>query len=100
MTIRAAARCRAVQLASGHRFDPDELFHLVEAALAPAARPRFVRIIDAFETTGSHKVVKHRLQNEGVDPTKVTDKIYWYNSEKRTYTTLAKNRYQTVLGKL
>ena len=90
----------AGQLSNGHRFDAKEVFDLVETCLAPAARPRFIRIIDEFETTASYKVVKHRLQSEGVNPTEIGDKVYWYNSEKRTYTTLAKNRYKTVIGRL
>jgi solute carrier family 27 fatty acid transporter 6 len=76
------------------------VFDVVETGLAPAARPRFIRVVDKLKTTASFKVIKHNLQKQGVSPKDIDGKVYWYDSQKRTYTKLTTKDYSTVITKI
>ncbi len=65
----------AVVVPEGEAFDA-EAFAAAAERLPAYARPRFVRVTDALETTGTHKVRKTTFASEGVDPAKVTDDLY------------------------
>ena len=52
---------------------------LVGAAVSdlPAyAQPRFVRVMGSLAKTGTFKIQKNELRNDGVDPSKVADVLY------------------------
>lgn len=66
-------------------FDGDALFELVDEHLFPAARPRFVRLVDHIETTDSFKFVKTRLRDEGVHPGRIDDPVYVLDEAAETY---------------
>lgn len=58
------------------------LFRLhMEANLPAPARPRFVRLLQEAETTGTFKYKKMDLISEGFDLTKTKDPIYVLNTE-------------------
>ncbi|MBV9859959.1 MAG: long-chain-acyl-CoA synthetase [Alphaproteobacteria bacterium] len=57
-------------------FDLTAFRHSVCARLPDYARPLFLRIRDAIETTGTFKPVKRDLAREGCDPQLVTDALY------------------------
>jgi len=40
------------------------------------AQPRFVRVLNRLQTTGTFKIQKTELRADGVDPTKLGDRIY------------------------
>jgi len=84
--------CVAIQLQEGASFDGDALFEETEAHLFEAARPIYARVVEALETTGTHKTVKARLRDEGVDPARVSDALYVRDEEGRTYVALAAPR--------
>ena len=56
-------------------FDPD---HLWDAAsdLPSYAQPRFVRVLPSLSTTGTFKIQKSQLKQEGADPSRVSDSLY------------------------
>ena len=90
----------AVEVAHGHAFTPKEIFDIVETGLAPAARPRFIRVVQELETTASFKVIKHQLQNEGINPQQVSDDLYWYDSQARTYSPFGAKEFASVTEKI
>ncbi|MFT5357241.1 MAG: fatty-acyl-CoA synthase, partial [Polyangiales bacterium] len=45
----------------------------------PAARPRFLRIVSATDATPTHKTKTVLLRQEGADPSKVTDPLYYFD---------------------
>jgi fatty-acyl-CoA synthase len=53
----------ALQLRSGARFDPDEFAAFVDglADVGPKWRPRYVRVVHEFPTTGTNKIIKRTL---------------------------------------
>ena len=40
------------------------------------AQPRFVRVLEQLQKTGTFKIQKTQLKSEGVDPARVHDPIY------------------------
>lgn len=90
----------AIELADNANFNGQLLFDVVESGLAPAARPRFVRVVDRLATTASFKVIKHELQREGIHPGQVDGAIYFYDSKARSYSRLTKSSYRAVVERL
>ncbi len=75
----------AIKLRPGTSLEPQALFDEVERHLIDAARPRFVRLVNALETTETMKFKKHALQRDGIDPAR-TGPLYVYDKAGKTYT--------------
>ena len=60
------------------------------------ARPRFVRVLGAMDTTATFKVQKSRLEQEGADPSKVNDDLFVLTPEGYQALTIA--RWRDVLS--
>ncbi|WP_310212482.1 long-chain-acyl-CoA synthetase [Caulobacter sp. BE264] len=63
-------------------FDLDAFAKYVDEALPSYARPLFVRLQKAIETTGTFKYRKIDLVNEGFDPSKTKDPLYFRDPAK------------------
>jgi fatty-acyl-CoA synthase len=72
--MEGQAGLAALVLENG-RFDA-ESFWRVAQELPSYAQPRFVRIIDQFDTTATFKIQKVALRKEGIDPVKHAGKLY------------------------
>ncbi|RLB65992.1 MAG: long-chain-acyl-CoA synthetase [Deltaproteobacteria bacterium] len=59
----------------GGAFDADAFWQAAQE-LPSYAQPRFLRLVDKLETTGTLKIQKHQLRAQGVDPSQVTDPLY------------------------
>lgn len=90
----------SAQLQPNTSFDGSFLFQFVEQQLMPAARPQFIRIVDNLSLTDTFKIKKFKLQQEGADPTVVTDPLYVYNAELSTYSPLSTQLYTQILPRL
>lgn len=83
--------------------DPDrkvDMKHLaagLKAAMPAYARPIFVRILDKVDMTGTYKLRKVELQQEGFNPNSTADTIY-YMSSKGSYEVLTPEGYQKILN--
>ncbi|MGM0578593.1 MAG: alpha/beta fold hydrolase [Myxococcota bacterium] len=75
----------AVELEEGERFDGEAMFGLVTRHLTPAARPRFLRVVKRLDVTDTLKFVKTDLQEDGADPGRFGDPLYWYDEASRAY---------------
>jgi acyl-CoA synthetase (AMP-forming)/AMP-acid ligase II len=75
----------AIELIEGAEFDGEHLYDLFDSNLFKAALPRFIRIVDRLETTTTLKLIKHKLQQEGADPSKVSDEMYYFREDERSY---------------
>jgi citronellyl-CoA synthetase len=56
--------------------DLDGFSEYVNRQLPSYARPLFLRIEPEIDVTGTFKMVKGKLREEGYDPQKVTDPLY------------------------
>ena len=68
-------------IVAGADFDLKAFYATAEARLPAFARPRFVRLLSAFDTTGTFKYKKTDLVREGFDPSRTKDKIYILNED-------------------
>jgi acyl-CoA synthetase (AMP-forming)/AMP-acid ligase II len=72
----------------GSSFDPASFYAHTSSALPSYARPLFVRVAPAVEVTGNFKNRKVRLQDEGFDPTRISDPLWLRDDASRTYVPL------------
>ncbi len=77
-------------------FDLKALAETVRKALPSCAVPKFVRFKEAFETTGTHKIKKKVLRDEGFDLGVVDDPLYVLLPEGAAYQPLTKELYQEI----
>jgi fatty-acyl-CoA synthase len=74
--------------ADGAGFDPTSFYAHATATLPAYARPLFVRVADALDVTGNFKNRKVRLQDEGFDPSRVGDPLWFREDEVKRYVPL------------
>jgi hypothetical protein len=60
------------------------------------ARPYFVRIRKEKDATTSFKQIKSYLQNEGFDPQKIKDPLYFFDPVKEKYIKLTSKIYMDI----
>jgi len=68
----------------------------MEKHLPSYARPLFVRVINQIDMTGTYKMKKLALQEEGFDITKISDRIYFYLNGK--YVSLGQELYTSIIS--
>jgi fatty-acyl-CoA synthase len=89
-------RAGMAALVTGEDFDLEALGRHILAELATYARPVFIRILPQMEITGTFKHRKVDLVREGFDPTRLSDPIYFLDSEKRSYVRLDAATYDRI----
>ena len=77
-------------------FDPIALRQHLAARLPEYARPLFLRVRDAIETTGTFKPTKQRLSREGYDPIATTDALYFDDREREAFVKLDAVLYKRI----
>ncbi|HEX2486374.1 MAG TPA: long-chain-acyl-CoA synthetase [Myxococcota bacterium] len=80
----------ALQLAPGESFDGKRFFAHVDGALPRYAAPLFVRLLVDVEMTGTFKLRKVTLQEEGFDPARVSDPLYFRDDAAGAYVALTR----------
>lgn len=69
----------------------------LKGAMPAYARPIFVRLLDHVDMTGTYKLRKVDLQQDGFNPNVTTDHIY-YMSSRGTYELLTSEAYDQILN--
>jgi solute carrier family 27 (fatty acid transporter), member 1/4 len=65
-----------------HKLDMEQLAIKIRGSLPPYARPIFIRLIETeIEMTGTFKLKKLDLQQEGFNVETIADPIYWLNPD-------------------
>jgi citronellyl-CoA synthetase len=72
------------------------LADIVIKGLPHYAVPKFIRFVNSFETTGTHKIKKNLLREEAFDPAKVSDPLYVLLPDSQEYIALTDNLYQEI----
>lgn len=70
-------RAGMAALVTGPGFNLATFQRGVEASLAPYAQPLFLRLLPTFETTGTFKYRKLDLVQDGFDPARVSEPLYF-----------------------
>ncbi|XP_029576394.1 very long-chain acyl-CoA synthetase isoform X1 [Salmo trutta] len=88
----------AVTVKVGEQFDGNKTFSHVASYLPAYARPRFIRIQNVVEVTGTFKQMKVRLVEEGFDPASITDPLYILQERKQSYTPMTGQIYSSIVA--
>ncbi|XP_077980750.1 long-chain fatty acid transport protein 6-like [Glandiceps talaboti] len=86
----------AVVLKDTDNFNFDKFYSFIYSKLPPYACPKFIRIRQTLDTTGTFKYTKTDLVKEGFDPTTVQN-VYIVDSDKKSYIRLDKDKYKVVV---
>ncbi|XP_069481724.1 long-chain fatty acid transport protein 6 [Ambystoma mexicanum] len=62
------------------------------------ACPRFLRIQDTMEITGTFKQQKFRLVQEGFDPSVIVDPLFFLDNSEKSYIAMTKDIYDGILA--
>ncbi|XP_068170096.1 long-chain fatty acid transport protein 2-like [Antennarius striatus] len=89
----------AVVLKEGQDFDCSDTYNKVVNHLPSYARPQIIRIQPCLEMTGTFKMRKVRLVEEGFNPTHIQDPLYFLDREQNTYVPLTEEIHRAVISK-
>ncbi|XP_030586852.1 very long-chain acyl-CoA synthetase-like [Archocentrus centrarchus] len=88
----------AVTLGEGLKFDSSAVFKHVENFLPTYARPRFIRIQVSLDVTGTFKLIKTKLVEQGFNTNEITDRLYFLNEKEKNYTPLTPDVFDSVIA--
>ncbi|KAG8516730.1 Long-chain fatty acid transport protein 6 [Galemys pyrenaicus] len=78
--------------------DLEKAYEQVVTYLPAYACPRFLRIQEKMEMTGTFKLQKFQLVEEGFSPLKISDPLYFMDSLKKSYVPLTKELYDQIMN--
>ena len=79
-------------------FDPQALYQQASRVLPRYAQPLFVRIRSQLEITGNYKNRKLRFQEDGFDPKRNEDSLYFRDDSAGRYVELDEHLYDELLA--
>uniref|UniRef100_A0A3P8PAG7 long-chain-fatty-acid--CoA ligase n=1 Tax=Astatotilapia calliptera TaxID=8154 RepID=A0A3P8PAG7_ASTCA len=88
----------AVTLRDGLKFDSTAVFKHVEDFLPSYARPRFLRIQRSLDITGTFKLIKTKVVEQGFNPNEITDPLYFLNEKEKNYTPLTPDVFDSIIA--
>ncbi|XP_031698567.1 very long-chain acyl-CoA synthetase-like [Anarrhichthys ocellatus] len=88
----------AVTVNEGAQFDGSRIYNHVVNYLPSYARPRFIRIQNAVEVTGTFKQMKVKLVEESFDPGRIQDPIYILDGKEKSYLPLTAQVYCSIVS--
>ncbi|XP_051975179.1 long-chain fatty acid transport protein 2-like [Xyrauchen texanus] len=86
----------ALKLREGKEFDCVTTCSVLANYLPVYARPRFIRIQNSFEVTGTFKIKKVKLVEEGFDPRLIQDPLYFLDLTQKKYIPLTQELYKSI----
>ncbi|XP_004396599.1 PREDICTED: very long-chain acyl-CoA synthetase isoform X4 [Odobenus rosmarus divergens] len=89
----------AIRMKENYVFDGKKLFNHVADYLPTYARPRFLRIQDTIEVTGTFKHRKVTLMEEGFNPAVIKDALYFLDDKAEMYVPMTEDIYNAVNNK-
>ncbi|KAL2093376.1 hypothetical protein ACEWY4_010688 [Coilia grayii] len=89
----------AITLREGEEFDCVNTCGHVANYLPVYAQPRFIRIQSSLEMTGTFKMKKVKLVEEGFDPEVIQDDLYFLDLEQKKYVPLTRQIYDSILAR-
>uniref|UniRef100_UPI003AB0A39B long-chain fatty acid transport protein 2-like isoform X2 n=1 Tax=Centroberyx gerrardi TaxID=166262 RepID=UPI003AB0A39B len=86
----------AVTIKEDAQFDGSNIYSHVVSYLPSYARPRFIRMQNAVEVTGTFKQMKVKLVEEGFDPGCVQDPLYILDAREKCYMPVTAQIYGSI----
>lgn len=94
----ADGRAGMAALVAAPTLSLEELFGHVSRQLAAYARPLFIRVRPEMETTGTFKHRKVDLVNEGFDPARIADPLYFRDDARGRFVPLDQRLYEEIVA--
>ncbi|KAL7406364.1 hypothetical protein ABVT39_018686 [Epinephelus coioides] len=88
----------AVTVKEGADFNGSRIYNHVVSYLPSYARPRFIRIQNAVEVTGTFKQIKVKLVEESFDPGRIQDPLYILDDAEKSYVPLTAQVYSFIIS--
>jgi fatty-acyl-CoA synthase len=79
-------------------FDPQVFLAHATKSLPGYARPLFVRVADSMDVTGNFKNRKMRLQDEGFDPARIGDPLFFRDDDAGRFIPLDRDLHSEILA--
>ncbi|KAE8888160.1 Long-chain fatty acid transport protein 4 [Phytophthora fragariae] len=89
--------CMAAMVFDDKSFDLTEFAQFVKQRLPSYAMPLFIRKLEAMSVTGTMKQEKAKLRKEGMDPSKISDRLWVFTRAKEKYEELTNANYHQVI---
>uniref|UniRef100_A0A8C0HSD3 long-chain-fatty-acid--CoA ligase n=1 Tax=Balaenoptera musculus TaxID=9771 RepID=A0A8C0HSD3_BALMU len=89
----------SIKMKEDHEFDGRKLFKHVADYLPNYARPRFLRIQNTIEITGTFKHRKVTLMEEGFNPAVIKDALYFLDDKAEMYVPMTEDIYNAINDK-
>ncbi|CAM9110241.1 unnamed protein product [Bubo scandiacus] len=86
----------AIRLRAGASFEGERLYAFTRETLPSYAAPRFVRIQEALEITGTFKQCKGNLVRDGFDPGATRDPLFFRDDTKKSYVPLSPDTFAAI----
>lgn len=96
--VEGRAGMAAITLKSGLEFDPVEFSTYVMNEMPAYARPVFVRIQPAAETTVTFKLFKANLRKQAYNLSEIDDVVYVLKPKSTCYEVLGNDFYQSIIS--
>ncbi|XP_074090802.1 long-chain fatty acid transport protein 2 [Macrotis lagotis] len=89
----------SIRMKENHEFDGKKLYRHVVDYLPSYARPRFIRLQDTIEITGTFKHRKVTLVEEGFNPAVIKDTLYFLDDMEKMYIPMTEDIYNSISNK-
>ncbi|XP_026577892.1 very long-chain acyl-CoA synthetase-like [Pseudonaja textilis] len=89
----------AIRLKDGCPFDGKKLFIHTKDHLPSYAIPRFIRIQEKLEITGTFKLCKSHLLKDGFNPATISDPLFFLDDSEKNYIPMTEEIYSSILEK-
>ncbi|KAH0626657.1 hypothetical protein JD844_001751 [Phrynosoma platyrhinos] len=89
----------AVRLKDGLSFDGKKLYTLAKDYMPNYAIPRFIRLKESLEVTGTFKQCKSQLVKEGFDPAIISDPLYFLDDIEKCYVPMTQQIFSSITEK-
>merc|ERR1711988_1419935 len=87
----------AITVADGKTLDMPNFGTYCRANLPSYSVPLFVRLLkEDINLTGTFKHQKVEYRNQGCDPAKITDELWWFNAELGAYEPYGAEQYEKI----
>ncbi|XP_049580583.1 long-chain fatty acid transport protein 2 [Syngnathus scovelli] len=86
----------AITLKEGEDFDCADTYRQAVNYLPVYACPRFIRVQPSLEMTGTFKLKKVKLVEEGFNPALISDPLYYFNAAKKTFAPMTTEVYSAI----
>ncbi len=80
------------------RPNPEQFAQYVRDSLPDYSIPLFIRFLPKMQITGTFKHQKVALRNEGMDVSKFSDEMWWFNPSSRSYEPFRQPEYESIMN--